>query len=703
MVVGKIAVCGVMILLGLQSQGNSQIVGAGRKKASPVWTVDSSSKASAEMTRRLCGSPGCRNQVVHFDRNAMEAFLRTTPKESKGEASSGLSVLSVPMPDGSFEEFALVESEILAPALAARYPDIHTYRGSSVSDPSAVLRLDISNAGVHAIVLKDNRTFMIDPDGTRKWETHIAYEPLGGKPVQCDYGELAKVQRPTNRAAAGQDLKLPIPLTQMRVYRTALMLTSTYVTEAGGTAAFAIAAATSQMNRVNALFERDLNVRLQLVDAVVYTNAATQPFPVEDEANSVKILEASQHILTQIIGVDKFDLGEGFTSAGGGGVAALGSVCDKDSKAAGSSLGVGLVTPIHWINLVAHEFGHQFGANHTFNARDVAGCKTTSYSPTTALEPGSGSTTMSYLGLCTSETSIQDLQPSEDLIFHSYSIKEILDFVNDGGKVSASCSVPAAGAKINTPPTVTVGASSFIIPARTAFYLDAQATDRDVEDAKNLTFSWEQLDLGAANPGNEDEGTRPLFRAYLPTETGRRYFPSLTWALAGVDKLPEFYEAKANSGGEGASESKRFRLGEVLPTTDRTMRFRVTVRDNRKADGVVAGTLGFGETTVRVVSAAGPFRVTSPKGGETWGIGSTQTVTWDVANTTEAPLSTATVRILISPDGGLSFNVLADSVPNTGSATVTLPAGLTLEKARIKVEAGNSVYFAFADGDLQIK
>ncbi len=676
-------------------------------QAQNVWTISRGAKASAATTQRLCGKAGCRHQVLQLDRDALDALLRGAPREGAAINSDGVNRaggkgagIKIPMPDGSFEEYSLLETEVLGAELAAKYPDIHSYLGKSATDPSSILRLDVSKLGASAILLKGKRVILIDPDGA----SQIVYEPVEGTAVRCNIGELKSNKGGVNLAdAVKPDLTLPVPLAQLRVYRTALMLTSTYVEAADGTAAGAVAMATSNLNRVNAIYERDLNVRLKLVDTVVFVNAATQPFTVEDEANSIKVLEASQSILMQQVGADKFDVGEGFTGVGGGGVAAFTSVCNNDNKAQGSSLGVASVSPIHWLNLVAHEFGHQFGASHTFNAMDVAGCKASSRNQQTALEPGSGSTTMSYVGLCNSEASTQDLQPSEDLIFHSYNIKEMLDFVNDGAKATASCSIAPAGPKKNSAPIVKVGGADFFVPVRTAFYLDAQATDPDPEDADKLTFSWEQLDVGAASPGNEDEGTRPLFRAYMPVNHGRRYFPSLPWVLAGIDKLPELYDAKTNTGGEGASESKKFRLGEVVPTTDRTMRFRVTVRDNRPSDGVAAGSVGFGDSNVRVVATAGPFRVTSPKGGESWDAGSMQTITWDVANTTVAPLSTATVTIMLSADGGQSFNIIARGVPNDGKAAVTLPGDFRADKARIKIEAGNSVYFAVADGDVQIK
>ena len=672
--------------------------------AAPGWKIARQAQNHSQVLNRLCGTANCRNNLVQVIRKDWDNALQAAPREGTG---AGIR-LALPMPDGLTEEFLVVESAILSPQMAAQYPGIRTYRGSGVADPTAILRLDTTSSGLHAMVLMQGRSILIDPYDAAG-QTLLSYEPNGGKPLQCNFGDIYDSASPLARFSPRlaprltADYKFPVPLSQLRIYRTALLLTSSYVAQYDGTSAAAVAAATTQMNRVNAIYERDLNIRLQISGTVVYTTAASQPFPAADESDSVKILDAAGRILADKIGTANFDVGEGFTGIGGGGVAALGSVCDDSSKGSGSSLGVGSVTPLHWVNLVAHEFGHQFGANHTFNASNVAGCKSTSINPGTAFEPGSGSTTMSYVGLCTSATSVQDLQPQEDLVFHSYSVKEMLDFANSSAKPTAGCSVPPTGTRTNQPPAVTVAATDYIIPAKTPFSLNASATDPDAEDAGNLTFSWEELDLGAANPTNEDQGSRPLFRAYLPVAASRRYFPSLPFVLAGTNNPPDLYDVVTGSGGEGAGETKSFRLGEVLPITDRTMRFRVSVRDNRKFDGVTAGSIGFADVNVRSVAAAGPFQVSIPNGGENWTGGTSSTVTWAVAGTSAAPVSTAAVRISLSTDGGQTFPViLAESVPNTGTAAVTIPAATSTKTARIRIEAVNNVYYDISDANFAI-
>jgi len=133
-------------------------------------------------------------------------------------------------------------------------------------------------------------------------------------------------------------------------------------------------------------------------------------------------------------------------------------------------------------------------------------------------------------------------------------------------------------------------------------------------------------------------------------------------------------------------------FGESLPTTNRTMNFRVTVRDNHPGSGGV----NTGAMRVNVTAGSGPFAVTQPGPSTTWTAGSNQTVTWNVANTSSAPVNCANVRVLLSVDGGNSFPfTLASSIPNSGVATISVPNTPT-STARVKVEAIDNIFFSIS-------
>src|SRR5690606_22587458 len=85
-----------------------------------------------------------------------------------------------------------------------------------------------------------------------------------------------------------------------------------------------------------------------------------------------------------------------------------------------------------------------------------------------------------------------------------------------------------------------------------------------------------------------------------------------------------------------------------------------------------------------------------------WTTTTQQTITWDVAGTTNAPVNTSHVNILLSTDGGMTYPiVLAANTPNDGSEQITVP-GVNTNSGRIMVEAVNNIYFAINSAPISI-
>ena len=322
--------------------------------------------------------------------------------------------------------------------------------------------------------------------------------------------------------------------------------------------------------------------------------------------------------------------------------------------------------------------GHQFGADHPFNGTSGA-CAGSNRNASTAYEIGSGTTIMAYAGICLP----QDLAPHSDDYFYTISYDEIDNYTANGS--GNTC--PQLTATGNTPPTISP-LTPFTIPSQTPFALTANATD---PDGDTLTYCWEEFDKGPAQDPTKtprDNGSSPLFRSFLPTVNPTRLFPSLTYIVNNQNVPP-------------ASIATDVISGEFLPTTSRTMTYRVTVRDNR----VGGGGSDYASTTVTSVSTAGPFAITAPNTATTIAGGSQQTVTWNVANSNIAPINCANVRITLSTDRGHTFpTVLAASVANNGSARVRIPnnANVATAPGRIKVEAIENIFFDISDADLTI-
>lgn len=590
-------------------------------------------------------------KTARLNREAMTELLNSAPLEFTEAARKSQVTMTLPLPGGGFASFRIEESPIMEAGLAARFPEIKTYRGQGLDDPAATLRFDWTPQGFHAMVLSEQGTIYIDPYAKGNTEHYVTYNKRDYRkdaaPFHCFVeGRKDAAVRPTREPAVqvsnGQTL---------RTYRLALAATGEYTQFQGGTVNGALAAMTTTMNRVNGIYERDLAIRMVFVaneSSIIYTDPETDPYTITAPGALVNHNQAN---LDSTIGSANYDIGHVFSIGGGG--YAPGLACVSESKAMGET---GTSNPVgdgFDVDFVAHEMGHQFGANHTFNGV-LGSCDVGYYFPT-AYEPGSGSTIMAYAGIC----DCQNLQPHTDDYFHVASINEILTYITSG---EGSCATQTATG--NTPPTVNAGAS-YTIPKRTAFTLTATGSDAN-GDA--VTYDWEEFDLG--QPGlldtDADGQARPIFRSFKPTSSRARTFPKQTDLL-----------------------SNTITYGESLPNITRTMNFQVTARDNHSGGGGISTAA----MQVNVEESKGPFVVTQPNTPTAWTVGSTQTVKWNVAGTTTRPVSCANVKISLSINGGQTFPItLTASTPNDGTHTFTVPNRPTTA-ARIKVEAVGNIFF----------
>lgn len=615
------------------------------------------------------------------------ALLNSAPEEFTDAARSGQTVITLPMPDGKFARFAFEHSLVVERGLLDKFPELaRTYRGQGIDDPTATARFDFMPSGFHALILSGAGSVLINPYASGDTENAISYykrdSSLSKQGFECKVGD-GVLERALSMNKYDADDFVPAAATtpapevtsgtNLRTYRLALAATQEYTAAVGsGTVAGGLAAQVVVMNRVNGVYERDVAVHMNIVannNLIVFT-AEPDGYTNDDPG---ALLSENQSKLDTVIGSANYDVGHVF-STGGGGVASLNGPCNAGNKARGET---GLPSPLgddFAIDYVAHEMGHQFGANHTFNATasNCAGNRSSG----SAYEVGSGITVMGYAGIC----GTSDLAAHSIDTFHVKSIEVIVAYTTTG----AGNNCPVTTASGNTPPVVT-GPGNFTIPKLTPFALTASATDANGD---TLSYDWQEYDLGASTnaiPNTDNPTARPIFRPYYPVATGTRYFPSLQYILNNANVPP--------------STTSGFLTGELMPQIGgRIMNFQVIVRDNRANTGGV----NTATSQLTVDATSGPFAVTSPNTNVTYAGNSLQTVTWNVNNTSILPVNAANVKISYSTDGGLTFpTVLLASTPNDGSEGVTIPNGNTTT-ARIKVEAVGNIFFDISDTDFTV-
>ncbi|MDO7874712.1 IPT/TIG domain-containing protein [Hymenobacter sp. ASUV-10] len=658
---------GAVLLAGLGLSAQAQV----QQRASNLFLEDA---AAVNAARSSAHADAFRHaRPLTLNASAMQATLAAAPLEGRG---AGV-LVALPLPDGSVGRFAVVEAPVMEPGLAAQFPEIKTYAGIGLDDAGATVRLDLTPGGFHAQILSPTAgTIYIDPVTRTDTQHYLSFfrhdmnRAAAGEVPVCGFRSTAAQAAATARrqAAAPAILAQRATGATLRTYRLAVAATGEYTAFHGGTVARAQAAIVTSVNRVVGVYEKELAVRMVLVannSSLVYTNANTDPYTNEDPD---ALLTQNQSNVTSIIGNANYDIGHVF-STGGGGYAGLGVVCNSTEKAQGETGSDSPVGDAFDIDYVAHEMGHQFGADHTFNGN--GGSCQGNRNTTTAFEPGGGTTIMAYAGIC---GTANDLQNNSDAYFHVGSYVEIQAYL-----ATTSCGTTAATG--NTAPVVSGPASGKTLPMSTPFKLTATGSDAD-NDA--LTYCWEQYDTGAAGSPTAAQvagRTVPLFRSFTPVASPTRYFPRLSNLIANTTNI-----------------------GERLPTVARTMKFRVTARDQHVGTvGTIGGVNYSADVDLTVVSTAGPFAVSAPNTALTWITGTSQTVTWAVANTNVAPVSCANVNILLSTDGGLTYpTVLLANTPNDGTQAITVPTIANTTTARVMVEAADNYFFDISNANFSI-
>ena len=586
-------------------------------------------------------------------------------------------LIDLPAPGQAMMSFKVWKTPMMEQPLAAKYPQIQTYTARAAGNPAISAKIDFTDYGFRAAIYNNSEIFFIDPYSDVDNGYYIAFNaadlPGINQNFTCDINQFPDLVSPEGTPVQVNGDNHQTANKQNGAvrhnYRLALACTGEYAqlaTNFNATPALVLQKIVSTVNRINGVYERELSVTFTLVgneDSILFTDPNTDPYSCNYNMNC--LLNENQTVVSSIIGNDNYDIGHIFCTAGGG-LAALYSVCNSSIKAEGASTSSG---PDDFSTSL-HEMGHQFSARHTFNAT-TGGCYN-NIDTTSSYEPGSGSTIMSYGGLCNPN----NIQFNSDNYFNVASLIQMHDYITTTGS-GTGCGTSTSGLN-----SVLIPASlkrTYNVPKSTPFELVSPEISPSQANA-SISYTWEQYDLGNFGGTEADDGDAnggPTMRSYPPSDSGNiRTFP--------IDKI---------------LDGSYTGIGERLSSKARTLHFKLTARSILQGWGSLALMDSF--VTVKV-SAQGPFRATAPSGGGTFDPGDTVTVKWDVSQTTQVPVSCNAVNIYLSLDDGQSFPVLLmGSTNNDGEAKVVLPNVYTTN-GRIKVQGVSNIFYDVAKGQLTI-
>ncbi len=572
----------------------------------------------------------------------------------KGNSSG---VVYFPDEKGRRIPFKVIEANTFSKELAAKYPNIKSYKGISTKNDGKRIRFSVSHKGIHSMMSAAGEGGSVFMEKGVK-DIYVLYHAKDRAAKDAFVCRTAPQIAEAGNVFASQLVNDQV----LRKFRLAVAASGEYTNFHGGTKIDALAAINATVTRINEILENDLAVTLEIIgatDAVIYTDPETDPF-------NGGLSAQTQNTLDNVVGDANYDIGHLFNQkddALDGNAGFVGAVCRAGRKGSAYSTFSTPQGDAFDIDLVAHEMGHQFGANHTFSH--------ISEGTQAQVEPASGTTIMGYAGI----TGVNDVAPNSDAYFHYESIFQIRDYLE-----TVSCGEVTT--LTNTPPNL-ISVADFIIPKGTAFVLTGNAEDIDATDV--LTYTWEQNDNGIVTQATFGP-TSPigaLFRSLPPDTLPYRYFPRLDRIVAG--NLTQTNPSLGSA-------------WETVPLVERELNFALTVRDNALGGGQLVSD----EVAVFVTNNAGPFEVTSQDSIVSYVAGEVERLSWNVADTHLAPILAATVDVYLSTDGGQTFPItVAENVLNDGAHDILVPAAPTAN-ARFMVKASDNIFLAVNASDFTI-
>jgi hypothetical protein len=239
----------------------------------PIWKTIEKDRLVSEAPRYI---KPAKARFFELQVNALLQEFSSAPEERPGNVTRYGKVITLPMPDGSSQRFAVAAYHMMEPGLRTKWNFIHTFLGQGLDDPTATLKADFTSLGFHFQILSSENRWYADPVFHGDTRYYQVYDKKDLNPK--DKGQWIEEGVDEPHAIDGTSGGIPtdpvfVSGPTLRTYRIAIATTGEYTSFHGGATNAASAIATT-LNRINGVYEKEVAIRLVLVannNLLIYT------------------------------------------------------------------------------------------------------------------------------------------------------------------------------------------------------------------------------------------------------------------------------------------------------------------------------------------------------------------------------------------------------------------------------------------------
>jgi len=186
-------------------------------------------------------------------------------------------IVYFPDETGELIPFVVEDAHLFTEELSLKYPTIKSYKGIALHDVTKQVRFSVSPKGIQSTMMTSGENGALFMQKSTD-DIYVLYRRT--EQEKSDINFVCKTIPEVLEYSQNLTAKLVDDQT-LRKFRVAISASGEYTEFHGGTKVDALAAINATLTRINAVFERDLAITLELItntDLVIYTDPDTDPY-----------------------------------------------------------------------------------------------------------------------------------------------------------------------------------------------------------------------------------------------------------------------------------------------------------------------------------------------------------------------------------------------------------------------------------------